>query len=67
MAIVKKIYDKFIKKYGAEKGKTVYYAWENNNPGIAKKALATARKHKDKIVLGNGRATRKTAKLTKKK
>lgn len=49
MPIVKKILDNFIKQYGKKGGLVRYFAWEMANMGKYKKALKTARKHKDKI------------------
>lgn len=50
MPTVAKILANFEKQYGKKTGKKRYYAWENANPKQYKKALATARRHKDKIL-----------------
>ena len=49
MPVVKKIYENFKKQYGKD-ATTRYYAWLNDKPDIAKKALATARKKGDVIL-----------------
>lgn len=44
------MFNAFKKRYGAEDGKRIFFAYEDKNPETYKKALKTAKKNGDKIV-----------------
>lgn len=64
MPDVAKIVNNFKKRYG-KNWKDRYFAWVNDNPEQAKKALATARKHGDKIIKSLAGSKAKSAKRAK--